>query len=584
LGLLPQVRPTQLHGIEINPYAAELAQVVIWIGYLQWMRENGFNAPRDPILQPLQTIENRDAILDLSDPENPKPAQWPMADFVIGNPPFLGCRMFRGYGLPDSYIDAMHAAYPAVPQTSDLCCYWFERGRQTLEAAPGTRIGLLATQAIRATDNRQVLHRIAQDNRIFMAWADRPWVLDGASVRVSMIGYTKQTDEPSVLDGVPVQAINADLSTGADLTQAKPLSEMVAMSFQGPVKVGSFDIDCAAARKLMGLPAGTTGRHNCDVLKRWYNGSAITGRDDGTWIVDFALMTLGEAAQFEGPFEYVRQVVKPMRDANRREGRRDKWWLFGEPNPNMRALIAPLRRFIATPRVAKHRLFVWLDSKAIPDARIVGIASESDYLFAVLHSSVHECWTLNTCAWHGVGNDPTYNNSVSFDNFALPWSPSNEPTDHPVYRRIGDAARDLNEQRERWLNPPEWIEPLAKTVDALESFADVPPEARPLIRQSAIMAMAAKDARLKKRTLTNLYNERPTWLRLAHGTLDRAVLAAYAATDPAGGWSEDWADVWADTGAGQPLPAGHALAARRAEVEQRILANLLRLNKARATL
>ena len=151
-----------------------------------------------------------------------------------------------------------------------------------------------------------------------------------------------------------------------------------------------------------------------------------------------------------------------------------------------------------------------------------------------------------------------------------------------MLQRIAEAARELNDQRERWLNPPEWIDPIAQGIDSADPFADVPPEARPLIRQSFIMAAAARDPRLKKRTLTNLYNERPTWLRLAHEKLDRAVLAAYAAADPQGGWSEDWADVWKDTGAGQPLPAGHPLSARRAEIDQKVLANLLRLNLARA--
>jgi hypothetical protein len=139
----------------------------------------------------------------------------------------------------------------------------------------------------------------------------------------------------------------------------------------------------------------------------------------------------------------------------------------------------------------------------------------------------------------------------------------------------------LNEQRERWLNPPEWIEPLAAKIDAADTFDDVPPEARALVRQSAIMATAAKDSRLKNRTLTNLYNERPTWLKLSHKELDRAVLAAYAATDPDGKWSEDWADVWEDTGAGQPLPADHPRAAKRTEVDQKVLANLLALNHTR---
>jgi hypothetical protein len=138
-------------------------------------------------------------------------------------------------------------------------------------------------------------------------------------------------------------------------------------------------------------------------------------------------------------------------------------------------------------------------------------------------------------------------------------------------------------KRERWLNPPEWIEPLAAKIDAADRFEDVPEAARPLIRQSAIMAAAAKDERLKKRTLTNLYNERPTWLKFAHETLDRAVLAAYAAVDPEGNWSEDWAAVWVDSGAGQKLPADHPLAEERARVDQLVLANLLRLNKERGS-
>jgi hypothetical protein len=140
----------------------------------------------------------------------------------------------------------------------------------------------------------------------------------------------------------------------------------------------------------------------------------------------------------------------------------------------------------------------------------------------------------------------------------------------------------LNEQRERWLNPPERIDMFATTIDAADSLEDVPADARPLIRQSAIMAAAAKDARLKKRTLTYLYNERPTWLKLAHETLDRAVLSAYAATDPDGNWSEDWSEVWIETGAGQKLPPNHPLASKRAEVDQAVLANLLRLNQQRA--
>ncbi len=124
--------------------------------------------------------------------------------------------------------------------------------------------------------------------------------------------------------------------------------------------------------------------------------------------------------------------------------------------------------------------------------------------------------------------------------------------------------------------------PIAAVVDAEDDFADVPEGARPLIRHSAIMARAAKDKNLKKRTLTNLYNERPTWLKLAHEKLDRAVLSAYASVDPEGDWSEPWSEVWLETGAGQPLPEDHDLSARRKEVDQLVLANLLRMNLSRA--
>jgi hypothetical protein len=175
-----------------------------------------------------------------------------------------------------------------------------------------------------------------------------------------------------------------------------------------------------------------------------------------------------------------------------------------------------------------------------------------------------------------------YTPTTCFETFPLPWPPGNEDVSHPAYKRIADTAKALNDQRERWLNPPEWIEPLAARIDAADKFEDVPAEARALVRQSAIMAAAAKDERLKKRTLTNLYNERPTWLKIAHEQLDRAVLAAYAAVDPAGGWDQGWDEVWTETGAGQPLAADHPLAARRADVDQKVLAHLLRLNHARA--
>ncbi|HUU96148.1 MAG TPA: DNA methyltransferase, partial [Phycisphaerae bacterium] len=268
LGLIPQVRPTQLHGIEINPFAAELAQVVIWIGYLQWMKQNGFLPPSDPILAPLQTIECRDAILAWEDGDGNAlsewregancrgPADWPPADFIIGNPPFLGSKLFREYGLPDPYIEAMYTNFD-LPNTSDLCCYWFELARRHVAQPPPAaekphpragvlqtpRVGLLATQGIRGGDNRRVLERIKETGDIFMAWSDREWILDGAAVHVSMVGFDSGDQQSRKLDGQLVSSINPNLTGGADTTAAQVLAENRGMAFMGDTKVGPFEIE-----------------------------------------------------------------------------------------------------------------------------------------------------------------------------------------------------------------------------------------------------------------------------------------------------------------------------------------------------
>ncbi|MBN1343267.1 MAG: class I SAM-dependent DNA methyltransferase [Phycisphaerae bacterium] len=594
VGLFPQVRPTQLHGIEINPYAAELAQVVIWIGYLQWMRDNGFAAPRDPILQPLQTIENRDAILAWEDEageallthhdgaECKGAAAWPEADFIIGNPPFLGTSLIWER-LGTAYREALWGSY-TLPNTSDYCCYWFERARLMGQMSRRLRVGLLATQGIRGASNRAVLQRIRSDSDIFMAWGDRPWVLDGAAVHVSIVGFSGTPASTKTLDGREVASINPDLTACADLTAAVHLRENQGFSYIGTQKNGPFDVTWEQAREMLKDAGNPNGRPNSDVVHPWVNGVDLTARSRSVWLLDFgSRMSLDTAAGYETPLEYVRLHVKPLRDGIKRRIRRERWWLLGETMPAMRDALAGVPHYIATPRVSKHRVYLRLASVVIPDCQVVVFTRSDDYFLGVLHSSIHELWarrmgTQLREAESGFRYTPT----TCFETFPLPWAPGSEPQGDPIHKRISEAARDLNEQRERWLNPPEWIDPIAEQIDAEDDFADVPQEARPLIRQSAIMARAAKDDRLKKRTLTNLYNQRPTWLKLGHEALDRAVLAAYAQVDAEGEWAEDWAEVWVDSGAGQPLAEDHALAAKRQEIDQRVLANLLRMNLGRA--
>lgn len=580
----PSVRPTQLYGIEINPYAAELAQVVIWIGYLQWMRDNGYiDGIRIPILETLQTIENRDAILDLSNAKHPKPATWPDADFIIGNPPFLGDKVLRR-GLGSEYVETLWSVYDtSIPRQSDLCCYWFEIGRAQLERKRAGRIGLLATQAIRNDAARTVLERIKSSGDIFMAWSDREWVLDGAHVHVSMIGFDNGNETTRTLNDSSVSVIHADLTAESNTTKASGISENESLSFLGSCKGGPFDIPLSEARLLLEKGGNPRKVSNVEVLRPVVNSRDLLGRHKPRWIIDNADKTLAEAAQYQAVHSIVEQRVKPERDTNRDRWLRENWWRPQRMRPEMRSATENLSRFIVTPTTAKYRMFAWMHPATLPDHQLIVFARSDDYFFGVLHSSIHELWarrmgTQLREAESGFRYTPT----TCFETFPLPWPPGKEPVKNAAYKRIAKAAKELNEQRERWLNPPEWIEPIAKAVDREDKFSDVPKEARELIRQSAIMARAAKDGNLKKRTLTNLYNERPTWLKLAHLELDGAVLAAYAAVDAEGEWDEDWAEVWVDSGAGFPLPANHKLTDRRKVIDQKVLANLLRMNLERA--
>ncbi|MCZ6850166.1 MAG: class I SAM-dependent DNA methyltransferase, partial [Planctomycetota bacterium] len=319
-----------------------LAQVVIWIGYLQWMRDNGFNPPRDPVLEPLQTIEERDAILDLSDPQLPVPAKWPQADFIIGNPPFLGSKLFRQYGLDDAYIQAMYDAFD-LPNTSDLCCYWFEIARQAIARATvkpamaspalqGPRAGLLATQGIRGGDNREVLKRIKDTGDIFMAWSDREWILDGAAVHVSIVGFDHGSETTRILDGALAEQINADLTGDVDTTVARILQENIDIAFQGDTKVGPFDVTWEQARELLRQP-NPHGRTNSEVVRPWINGRDVTARSRAYWIIDFPPGTsLEDATLFEAPFEYISRHVQPMRRTARSgDATGIPWWIHQRP-------------------------------------------------------------------------------------------------------------------------------------------------------------------------------------------------------------------------------------------------------------
>ena len=522
-GEFPGVGPHNVLGIEINPYAKELAGVAIWIGHIQWMLDHGYGFPHDPVLQPLDNIELRDAILARGDDGEPAPAAWPEAEFIVGNPPFLGTKLMR-QSLGDAYVDDVFFAWKGeVARESDLACYWHEEARRQIAAGRAGRAGLLATNSIRGGANRRVLNEIKRSGDIFLAWSDEPWVVEGAAVRVSIVGQDDGSETERALDGKAVEAINSDLTAGLDLTQARILRENRGVSFMGDTKGGAFDIAGGVARGMLSLPANVHGRTNADVVVPWVNGLDITRRPRDMFIIDFgADMSEGEAALYEAPFEYAREYVHPVRKENRRKAYRDRWWLHVEPRPAMRTALAPLSRFIVTPRVAKHRLFVWFTSPTLPDSATIAIARDDDYTFGVLHSRAHELWSLRVGTWLGVGNDPRYTPTTTFETFPFPWpldTPDEALTSEQRGHRdaVGAAARALDEARRRWLNPPEWVRE--------------EPDVVPSLPRRLLPVDEDAEKALRKRTLTNLYNSRPAWLANLHARLDAAVFAAY-------GWPE----------------------------------------------
>jgi hypothetical protein len=526
------VTPAQLFGIEINEYAHELAQMTIQIGYIQWLRDNGYGQPAEPILKPMKNILHMDAILGYDPlPASPKydsvdsvdnqnsnvgfgggaqpktgaegvePA-WPPVDVIIGNPPFLGGKRMRSE-LGDKYVDDLFELYDGrVPRETDLVCYWFEKARAMIEREGAKRAGLLATQGIRGGANRKVLERIKTSGDIFWAQSDREWILDGATVHVSMVGFDNGLQKEYLLNGKSVSEINSDLTSSLDLTKAKQLNENINRSFMGVTPAGPFDIADETARIWLSLNNNPNGQSNRNVLRPYYNGTDLTRQVRNVWIIDFGVdMPIEQASQYEMPFEYVKQYVFPVRQENNRANYREKWWLLGESRPGMRKALSPMKRYIGTSMVSKHHIFCWIDKDVLPANLIIVVARDDDYFFGVIHSRIHELWARRKgTQLREAESGYRYTPSSTFETFPFPWAPGAEPKDDPRVHAISQAAKELVDQRDRWLN-----------------------------------AEGLNDADKKKRTLTNLYNARPTWLDLAHKRLDEAVFAAY-------GWKPDLSD------------------------------------------
>ncbi|MEC5212005.1 hypothetical protein RCH06_000538 [Polaromonas sp. CG_9.5] len=564
--------PHNMLGIELNEYAAELARVTVWIGELQWRLLHGYEFKTNPVLEPLDHIECRDALLAF-DPARAAAAEaaWPQANVVIGNPPFLGDKMMRSE-LGDAYTDTLRQVYKdRVPGGADLVMFWFEKARAQIENARLEAAGLVSTNSIRQRGNRPVMERIQLTTRIYEAWADMPWVNQGAAVRVSLVcfGNASQTAR---LDGTDVQQLFPDLKAQAigafevDLTTARPLLENADASYFGLCLAGPFKVPAQTAADWLRQP-NVHGLPNSQVLRPIYNGSDITRRWAGNWTIDFgARMLENDAAQFEKPFEYAIQHIKPVRASNREAQRVKNWWRHGRPRPELREKLAGLTRYIATVETAKYRVFVFFPVSVAPEHSLIVIPRSDDVTFGLLSCRFHGVWALARGGRMGKGNDPRYNSLAVFEPFPFPQgltpadtahqrtealeggalipadiSVPNKPQAHkgrakPAIQsiairdhaaRIAIAAKRLNDLRDNWLNPPEWTQRLPEVVPLGMDTSPYP---------DRIVAKNGHEKELAARTLTKLYNQRPAWLDAAHKTLDAAVAAAY-------GWADHDADM-----------------------------------------
>jgi hypothetical protein len=556
----------QLRGIEINERAAALAELVLWIGWLQWhIRSFGSTSLAEPVIHDYGNIEHRDAVLAWDGQEpmrdasgalvtrwdgvsfkthpatgepvpdetalvpqwrylNPRPAEWPQADFIVGNPPFIGNKRMRE-ALGDGYVEALRGAWPAVPETADFVMYWWQHAAEAVRSTSARRFGLITTNSLTMIFNRRVLEaQQAAKPPLHLAFAipDHPWVdsADGAAVRIAMTVGTLQAADGRLLsvvrespleDGEVAVAlaessglIHPNLKTGANLTGASRLQANGGLSFMGMIPLGAgFWIDRETAVALgLGTVSGFE-RH----VRRYVNGSDLTRQPRGLLALDFYGLGVDELrVRFPAAYQWLVERVKPQRDQERRESRRRNWWLYGESVPKFRRAVAGLSRYIGTTETAKHRSFVFVDGDVFPDQKVRVVVTDDAHVLGVLSSAAHVEWALAT---GGTLEDrPVYNNTTCFEPFAFP------SDDTGLTPALADRIRQLAEQ----------IDAHRKSRQAAHDDVTLTGLYNVLAKLRAEEPLSAKDKTLHEHGLVAV-------LRSLHDELDAAVLMAYGWTD-----------------------------------------------------
>ena len=467
------VHPKNFLGLELNARAAAIAELVLWLGYIQWQLRNG-RTITDPVLEELRTIETRDAVLrhdgerpnadrsgtELADPRRP---DWPDADYIVGNPPFIGGKDVRGR-LGDVYAEALWKAHPKMGRSADFVMYWWDRAAELL-TRPGTRLkrfGFVTTNSITQEFSRRVIARRLQGRPpigLVFAVPDHPWTKasrDAAAVRIAMTVAEARlpagrlhrvtaeqcldTDAPRIAFAEQVGRINADLTVGGDVSAAAPLTANAWLCSRGVSLHGAGFIVTPAQAAFLGL-----GRREGleRYIRPYRNGRDLTGRARGMMAID--LLGLEEAEvrrRFPEVYQHLLTTVRPERERNNRASYRDAWWLFGEPRRELRPALAGLSRYIATVETAKHRIFQFVPADILPDNKLVCIASDDPVILGVVHSRIHLTWYLANAGMIGVFDEPAvYVKGSSFDPFPFPLATARQRS------AIGGFAEELDTAR-----------------------------------------------------------------------------------------------------------------------------------------
>ncbi|WP_332700942.1 class I SAM-dependent DNA methyltransferase [Devosia sp.] len=474
------VDPHQFLGLELNPRAAAIAELVIWIGYLQWHYRNHESHPAEPILRAFLNInfgkrEGYDAVLTwdgypvpavvekdgkrVESYPNPRRPAWPEAEFIVGNPPFIGKGAVMRSALGDGYLQALKRANPTVAGSADFVMQWWDRAADILTRKKSLlrRFGFVTTNSITQSFSRRVIEKHLGGKHpvsIIYAIPDHPWTKasrDSAAVRIAMTVVQAEampgrlldpveerdidTDSPQIAFTTASGTINSDLSVGADATSVQALAANDGLSCNGVMLAGEgFVVPRAIADHLRAIDA--THDPSMAIFPH-VGGSELTQRRRGDFVIDFYGLSQSEARQrFPASFQHVLEAVKPERDRNADKGFREKWWLFGRTRPQIRIANKDLDRYIATTRTSKHRFFQFLGCSDIANHEIIVISSADAQHLAVLSSSIHTSWALRAGGWLGVGNDPRYNKASTFDPYPFP-----DPDEV-----TGTSLRDLGEE------------------------------------------------------------------------------------------------------------------------------------------